>query len=88
MDTKTVAAGTFKQGCLRILDEVANKSLAVIITKRGKPVAKLVPLDSDEERERAILGKLRHRGKMLVSEKKFLRPTMAEAGWKTLEDET
>ncbi|HEX7778254.1 MAG TPA: type II toxin-antitoxin system prevent-host-death family antitoxin [Vicinamibacterales bacterium] len=40
---KTIAAGRFKDCCLRILDEVARTKSAVVITKRGRPVAKLVP---------------------------------------------
>ena len=47
MSAKTVPAGAFKQGCLRILDEVAETHREVVITKRGKPVAKLVLFDSD-----------------------------------------
>ena len=42
---KTIAAGEFKAKCLRLLDEVATGRAALVITKRGKPVAKLVPID-------------------------------------------
>ena len=41
---KTIPAGTFKAHCLAIMDEVQAKREAVLITKRGKPVAKLVPV--------------------------------------------
>ena len=41
---KKVPAGKFKANCLAIMDEVQAKHEAVIITKRGKPVAKLVPV--------------------------------------------
>jgi len=44
---KTMAAGTFKAKCLAVMDEVANKREAVVITKRGKPIAKLVPVKDD-----------------------------------------
>ena len=40
---KTMAAGKFKDQCLKTLDEVARTRSAVVITKRGRPVAKLVP---------------------------------------------
>ena len=40
---KTMAAGKFKDLCLRTLDEVARTKSTVVITKRGRPVAKLVP---------------------------------------------
>ncbi len=44
---KKVAAGAFKTNCLAIMDQVAAKRESVIITKHGKPVAKLVPLERD-----------------------------------------
>lgn len=40
---KTMAAGKFKDVCLKTLDEVARTKSAVVITKRGRPVARLVP---------------------------------------------
>ena len=43
---KTMAAGRFKDRCLKTLDEVAKTKSAVVITKRGRPVAKLVPITS------------------------------------------
>ena len=81
MSIKTIPAGTFKQGCLRILDEVAETHREVVITKRGRPVAKLVPVQQAREREAEILARLRGKVRMLVSEKEFLRPLTAEAGW-------
>lgn len=36
-------AGKFKDLCLKTLDEVASTRTPVVITKRGRPVAKLVP---------------------------------------------
>jgi prevent-host-death family protein len=41
---KRIAAGEFKAKCLRLLDEVAERGEHIIVTKRGKPVAKLVPV--------------------------------------------
>jgi antitoxin (DNA-binding transcriptional repressor) of toxin-antitoxin stability system len=40
---KTMAAGKFKDLCLKTLDEVARTKSVVVITKRGRPVARLVP---------------------------------------------
>lgn len=40
---KTMAAGKFKDVCLKTLDEVARTKSSVVITKRGRPVATLVP---------------------------------------------
>jgi prevent-host-death family protein len=46
---KTIPAGAFRTNCLAILDEVKAKRETVVITKRGKPVAKLVPVDTDTD---------------------------------------
>jgi prevent-host-death family protein len=42
---RCVAAAKFKANCLRLMDEVARERQSIIITKRGKPVAKLVPIE-------------------------------------------
>ena len=47
---KKMAAGSFKIHCLAVMDEVQAKRETVVITKRGKPVAKLIPADSDSLR--------------------------------------
>lgn len=47
MDIKHVAAADFKANCLRLMDEVAHERRPIIITKRGKPIAKLVPVEEE-----------------------------------------
>jgi prevent-host-death family protein len=45
-----IGAAEFKAKCLELIDDIhARKRSSVIITKRGKPYAKLVPVDSKEE---------------------------------------
>ncbi len=46
---KTMPAGKFKVHCLAVMDEVQSRREAVIITKRGKPVAKLVPIENEKD---------------------------------------
>ncbi len=46
---KTMAAGVFKTKCLTIMDEVSKKREPVLITKHGKPVAQLVPVEVEED---------------------------------------
>ena len=45
-----VAAAEFKAKCLAYLDEVHQQGRAIVITKRGRVVAKLVPADDEDER--------------------------------------
>jgi prevent-host-death family protein len=42
---RRVPAAIFKAECLRLMDEVQRRRTPIIITKRGKPVAKLVPFE-------------------------------------------
>ena len=46
---KRMSAGSFKSKCLAVMDEVHAKCETVIITKHGKPVAKLVPLNAEKD---------------------------------------
>lgn len=41
--TRTIAAGEFKARCLKLMDEVNESGEELVVTKRGKPVVKLVP---------------------------------------------
>jgi len=47
-----VAASDFKARCLRLLDEVNEQGIELVITKRGEPVAKLVPVGSTRRSQR------------------------------------
>lgn len=50
----TVPATRFKAQCLKLMDRVAEGRETYVITKRGKPVAKLVP--ADPPRKKSIFG--------------------------------
>lgn len=59
MKKRTVAAAKFKAQCLSLLDEVARTREELVITKRGTPIARLVPLARESRRDRLkgrILG--------------------------------
>jgi len=45
---KTMKAGEFKSKCLKVMDDVNKTKKMVIITKRNRPVAKLVPIDDEQ----------------------------------------
>lgn len=54
---RTIAAGKFKDVCLQTLDEVAASRRPIVITKRGRPVARLVPIAATK-RTRALAGSI------------------------------
>lgn len=47
MTIPEIPAGRFKATCLRLIDEVAKKRTPIVVTKRGKPLVKLVPVDEE-----------------------------------------
>jgi prevent-host-death family protein len=57
-----MAAGKFKDQCLKVLDRVAATRMPVTITKRGKPVATLVPHIPRPSRASLAGSVLRERG--------------------------
>lgn len=63
---ETIGATEFKQKCLSLLDRVGPDGL--VITKHGKPVAKLVPVGSDsKELIGSLADKIRVRGDILTT---------------------
>jgi prevent-host-death family protein len=74
MDNRHVAAAEFKANCLRLMDEVAQQRRPIIITKRGKPVAKLVPV---EEEPRDLFGYMAGTAKICGD---IISP-IEDAGW-------
>jgi prevent-host-death family protein len=55
--TRTIPAGEFKAKCLALMDEVNDKKLTLIITKRGKPVAQVNPPAEEEKPFRPVWGR-------------------------------
>ena len=49
-----ISAAEFKAKCLKLMDEIAKTRKSIVITKRGKPVAKLVA--AEPERRRPLFG--------------------------------
>jgi prevent-host-death family protein len=50
---RVIKAGEFKAKCLELMDEVAASGESIVVTKRGKPVAKLGPI---VERPASLFG--------------------------------
>jgi prevent-host-death family protein len=43
---RTIMASRFKAECLAILDQVERMKISVTVTKHGRPIARLVPLET------------------------------------------
>ncbi len=46
MADRTIMASRFKAECLAILDQVDEMKVSFVVTKHGRPVARVVPADS------------------------------------------
>ena len=55
-----IAAGLFKAQCLKLMDRVSEKHETITVTKRGKVVARMVPVERVPERP--LFGYLRGKG--------------------------
>ena len=51
---KTIGVTKFKEQCLALLDQLEPEGL--VVTKRGKPVARVIPYDSQDAE---LIGSLR-----------------------------
>ncbi len=58
MQERTVMASTFKARCLALLDQVELDRVPLVITKRGRPIARLMPIE-EAPRGRSTLGSVR-----------------------------
>lgn len=63
---RRIPAGVFKAKCLRLLDEVDATGETLVITKRGRPVARIIP--AHDEKPASLLGSV-------VREKDLVSPT-------------
>lgn len=46
---KTMGAAKFKAQCLAVMNEVQTKREPVLVTKNGRPVAKVVPAEAEDD---------------------------------------
>ena len=56
---RRMAAGEFKAKCLSIMDEVQETGKPLVVTKRGKPVIKVVPITNGRKKKNDIFGRLK-----------------------------
>lgn len=63
-------ASEFEAKCLALLDEVADTRETLVVTRRGKPVARVLPA----EEPRSLIGTARQ----LVSDEELIKPLYAD----------
>jgi len=80
MTASTMKATDFKAHCLQVMDEVARTGQPVTITKRGKPVARIVPA---REEAKDIFGALK--GSVTVTDPNDDLIDPVEVEWEVIE---
>ena len=58
MNEKLIGSAEFKANCLKIIDQINKDKQSVTITKRGNPVARLLPVD-DRKSKGSIVGAMK-----------------------------
>jgi prevent-host-death family protein len=71
--SREIAAGEFKAKCLAIIDEVNKSGREVIITKRGKAAARLIPFANPAKKE-PIIGRLEGIGEIVGDPDDLIKP--------------
>jgi len=80
---REIGAGEFKARCLAIIDEVSQSGQEVIITKRGKAAAKLVPLPRAENKK-PFIGRLEGIIEIVGDPDDLIKPVFPEEDWDML----
>ena len=75
---RSISAAEFKARCLSLMEDVRSTREPVIITKRGKPVAKLVPADKTKVE---FIGRLKGRIEILGD---IVSPTVPPEDWEAM----
>jgi prevent-host-death family protein len=76
-----IPATEFKAKCLALMDRVAEKRETYVITKRGKPVARLVPVEPPSRDP--IFGWLRGKAEVVGD---IMSPVVPAEAWETLRE--
>jgi prevent-host-death family protein len=76
-----IAATVFKAKCLELMDRVAERRETFVITKRGRPVAKLVPVE--QKPKESLLEWMR--GKVSITDD-ILGPALPPETWETVRE--
>ena len=53
----TIPAAKFKAQCLQLIDDAHEKGQGVVVTKRGVPMARLIPFEQPERPFRSVVGR-------------------------------
>jgi prevent-host-death family protein len=79
-ETQTLAISEFKATCLAVLERVRRTGRPVLVTRRGEPIAQVIP-PTPAERSPSWLGCMAGKAKILGD---IIAPTTESDEWETL----
>ena len=82
MRPREIPAGEFKAKCLAIIDQVNKSGQEVIITKRGKPAAKLIPFE--ETSVDSLFGRMKGLVEIVGDPNDLVNPIIPLEDWESL----
>jgi len=59
MKQRTVAAAEFKNACLKLMEDVRKHRVPITVTKRGRPLVRVVPV-GERPRGKTLIGTIVH----------------------------
>ena len=80
---REIAAGEFKAKCLGLIHEVSQTGQELVITKRGKPTAKLVPFPQPVK-SKSFIGRLEGIIEIVGDPDDLIKPVFPEEDWDML----
>ena len=66
MKSRTVAAAEFRNACLKLMEEVRKHRVPLTVTRRGKPLVRIVPV-SQPPATRTLVGTIVHEAEEIFS---------------------
>ena len=73
-----ISAAAFRANCFKIMDRLQTTRGEVVITKRGKPIAKLIPIVRSENKKDPLLGALAGTGRTIAD---LTQPVADDEDW-------
>lgn len=82
VSARQIAAGQFKAKCLGLIDEVHETGQELIITKRGKPMAKVIPFE--QATVDSLFGRLKGIVEIVGDPDDLVKPIFSLDDWDSL----
>ena len=81
---RQMAAGEFKAKCLSIMDEVKETGRPLVVTKRGEPVIRVVPIRNGRKKKDSIFGRMVGIAEIVGDPDDLIKPIFPLEDWDML----